>query len=383
MLPLGYLLRNLLRRRVRTVVTVGGIAATTLLVVAMSAFADGMHEAAVGNERHDVVYLLGSSAEVDLVRSVVTRGHADVAAASAPGVLEVDGLRAASVELHIATRRGNQVGLVRGVTEAAYLVHDQVTVVAGREPRGPNELMIGALAAARMGLQPDDVAIGRTLPIERQDFTVVGHFAAPGTVYEAELWARLPDVMLATKREDVSCVVLKLEDEARAPELEKKVRLFAARRVDLEVDAVPEPVLMRQLASSLTPIAALARWMAVMAVVAGAFACANTMFAAVLARTRELATLRALGYSPARVAVGLVQESLLVAFLGGAIGTLVALGVGAVSLRYPMGALLLEADLSSRAAGLGAALASGLLGGIVPAIRAVRIPLVEAIGGRS
>ena len=383
MLPLGYLLRNLLRRRVRTVVTVGGIAATTLLVVAMSAFADGMHEAAVGNERHDVVYLLGSSAEVDLVRSVVTRGHADVAAAAAPGVLEVDGLRAASVELHIATRRGNQVGLVRGVTEAAYLVHDQVTVVAGREPRGPNELMIGALAAARMGLQPDEVAIGRTLPIERQDFTIVGHFAAPGTVYEAELWARLPDVMLATKREDVSCVVLKLEDEARAPELEKKVRLFAARRVDLEVDAVPEPVLMRQLASSLTPIAALARWMAVMAVVAGAFACANTMFAAVLARTRELATLRALGYSPARVAVGLVQESLLVAFLGGAIGTLVALGVGAVSLRYPMGALLLEADISSRAAGLGAALASGLLGGIVPAIRAVRIPLVEAIGGRS
>ena len=383
MLPLGYLLRNLLRRRVRTVVTVGGVAATTLLVVAMSAFADGMHEAAVGNERHDVVYLLGSSAEVDLVRSVVTRGHADVAAASAPGVLEVDGLRAASVELHIATRRGNQVGLVRGVTEAAYLVHDQVTVTAGREPRGPNELMIGALAAARMGLQPDDVAIGRILPIERQDFTIVGHFAAPGTVYEAELWARLPDVMLATKREDVSCVVLKLEDEARAPELEKKVRLFAAQRVDLEVDAVPEPVLMRQLASSLTPIAALARWMAVMAVVAGAFACANTMFAAVLARTRELATLRALGYSPARVAVGLVQESLLVAFLGGAIGTLVALGVGAVSLRYPMGALLLEADISSRAAGLGAALASGLLGGIVPAIRAVRIPLVEAIGGRS
>lgn len=383
MLPLGYLLRNLLRRRVRTLVTVGGVAATTLLVVAMSAFADGMHEAAVGHERHDVVYLLGSSAEVDLVRSVVTRGHADVAAAAAPGVLEVDGLRAASIELHIATRRGNQVGLVRGVTPAAYLVHDQVTVIAGREPRGPNELMIGALAAARMGLQPEDVAIGSSLPIERKDFTIVGHFAAPGTVYEAELWARLPDVMLATKREDVSCVVLRLEDEGRAPELEKAVRLFAARRVDLEVDAVPEPVLMRQLASSLTPIAALARWMAVMAVVAGAFACANTMFAAVLARTRELATLRALGYSPARVAVGLVQESLLVAFLGGAIGTLFALGVGAVSLRYPMGALLLEADITSRAAGLGAALASGLLGGIVPAIRAVRIPLVEAIGGRS
>jgi len=177
--------------------------------------------------------------------------------------------------------------------------------------------------------------------------------------------------------------VLRMSDETRVEQFVKAVRLFAARRVDLEIDAVPEPELMRQLASSLTPIAALARWMAVMAVVAGAFACANTMFAAVLARTRELATLRALGYSPVQVAIGLVQESLLVAFLGGAIGTLIALGIGAVSLRYPMGALLLEADISSRAAGLGAALASGLIGGIVPAIRAVRIPLVEAIGGRS
>ncbi|MEO6593949.1 MAG: ABC transporter permease, partial [Planctomycetota bacterium] len=196
---------------------------------------------------------------------------------------------------------------------------------------------------------------------------------------EAELWGRLPDIMLATKREDVSAVVVRLADPANLPDL----RLFAARRVDLEISCVPEPELMAALASSLTPIAALARWMAIMAVVAGAFACANTMFAAVLARTRELATLRALGYSPTAVAVGLVQESILTALLGGAIGTLIALGIGAVSLRYPMGALLLQADLGSRAVGLGAALVSGLLGGIVPAVRAVRIPLVEAIGGRA
>jgi putative ABC transport system permease protein len=230
-----------------------------------------------------------------------------------------------------------------------------------------------------MGLSAEDTALGKTLELERRDFTIVGHFAAPGTVYEAELWGRLADVMLVTKREDVSCVVLRLEDPDRLGE----VRLFADRRPDLEIDAVPEPELMRELASSLTPIAALARWMAVMAVIAGAFACANTMFAAVLARTRELATLRSLGYSPTAVAVGLVQESVLVAFLGGAIGALIALGIGSVSLRYPMGALLLEADLTSRAIGLGAALLSGLLGGIVPAIRAVRLPLVEAIGGRA
>ena len=123
--------------------------------------------------------------------------------------------------------------------------------------------------------------------------------------------------------------------------------------------------------------------LALLAVIAGAFACANTMFAAVLARTRELATLRSLGYSPAAVAIGLVQESALVAFLGGAIGTLLALLIGSVSLRYPMGALSLEPDLANRAIGLGAALVSGLLGGIVPAVRAVRLPLIDALGGKA
>ena len=378
MLPLAYLLRNLLRRRVRTAVTVGGIAATTMLVIAMHAFAVGMTTAAAGSARDDTVVLLGVSAEVDLVRSVIPRGSAEVAAAAAPGVLTVDGQRAASVELHIATRNGSQVGLLRGVTPAAYLVHG-VTVVAGREPREPFEIMVGALAGARMGLSPDELAVGRALPLERREFRIVGHFAAPGTVYEAEIWARLPDLMLATRREDVSCIVLRLAASSSLPE----VRLFAARRVDLEITALPERELMLAAARSIAPIAALARWMAVLAVVAGAFACANTMFAAVLARTRELATLRALGYSPAAVAIGLVQESAMVAFAGGAIGILLALAVGDTSLRYPMGALLLEPDLQSRAIGLGAALVSGLLGGIVPAVRAVRLPLIDALGGRA
>lgn len=378
-LPLGYLLRNLMRRRVRTTVTVLGVAATTMLVIAMQAFAKGMTDAATESARDDTVVLLGVAAEVDLVRSVVPRGSAEVAAAAAPGVLTVDGQRAASIELHVATRNGNRIGLLRGVTDAAYLAHPQVVVVAGREPREPFEIMVGKLAGPRMGLLPHETTIGSTLPLEHREFKIVGHFSAPGTVYEAELWARLPDVLLATKREDVSCVVLRLTDPAGLAD----VRLFASRRVDLEIAALPEAELMQSLAKSLTPIAALARWMAVMAVVAGAIACANTMFAAVLARTREIATLRALGWSPTAIALGLVQESLFVAFAGGAIGSLLALAIGEVPLRYPMGALLLQADMPSRAFGLGAALASGLLGGIVPALRAVRIPLIEALGGRA
>jgi putative ABC transport system permease protein len=184
--------------------------------------------------------------------------------------------------------------------------------------------------------------------------------------------------MLATRREDVSCVVVRLEEPAAL----KRLRLFAARRIDLEMDAVPEPELLAAVADSVRPIATLARWMALLAVLAGGVACANTMFAAVLARTRELGTLRSLGYRPRAVAAGVVVEGLLVGFLGGALGVLVALLIGSLSLRYPMGALRIEADVVSRALGLGGASLSGLFGGALPALRAVRMSLTEALAGR-
>lgn len=379
MIPLAYALRNLARRRARTLATVLGIGATTLLVVVMTAFSAGLDNASANTARDDVVILLGTSAEVDLVRSVVTRGSAEAAAAAAPGVLEVHGLRAASVELHLATRTGDRIGLLRGVNPAAYLVHPQVNVIDGREPRAPYELMAGRLAATRMGLPESDLAVGRTIRLENRDWTVSGRFAAPGTVMEAEMWTRLDDLMLATKREDVSCVAVRLKD----PDSVDEVHLFAARRLDLEIAAVPEGELMRELERGLKPITALARWMALLVLAAGAFACANTMFAAVLARTKELATLRALGYSPFAVAVSLVQEATLVAFLGGALGVFAALAIGQIALRFPMGAFTLDLDTPRRALGLGAAVASGLLGGIVPALRAVRMRLVDALGGKA
>ncbi|MEM8885569.1 MAG: FtsX-like permease family protein [Planctomycetota bacterium] len=378
MLPLQYALRNLTRRRARTLVTVLGIGLTTLLVIIMTSFADELAGAAGETARDDVVVLLGTSSEVDLVRSVVPRGAAENAAASVPGVLTVDGERAASVELHIATRSGNRVGLFRGVTSAAYLVHPQVTVIEGREPRGPFELMAGGLVATRMGLTPEEMDVGRTLELEGRTWTIVGRFAAPGTILEAEMWARLEDVMLATRREDVSCVVVRLADPSRYDEID----LFTAQRLDLEVAAMPERELMGELERGLEPIVALAHWMAMLVLVGAGFACANTMFAAVIARGRELATLRAIGYAPWAVGVALVQEALLVAFFGAALGLAAALAVGDLPIRFPMGAFRIELAMPQRALGLAAALVAGTLGGVVPAWRAVRMPLVDALGGK-
>jgi putative ABC transport system permease protein len=131
------------------------------------------------------------------------------------------------------------------------------------------------------------------------------------------------------------------------------------------------------------PIVALARWMAILVLVGAGFACANTMFAAVLARTKELGTLRAIGYSPLAVGFALLTEALLVAFLGAAVGIALALWIGDVPIRFPMGAFRIGLDLPQRAFGLAAALLAGIIGGLVPAWRAVRMPLVDALGGKS
>lgn len=379
MLPFQYALRNLWRRRARTIATIAGIALTTLLVISMGAFAAGLHQASGHSARDDVAVLVGISGEADLVRSVIARGNAETAAAGAPGVMSRDGVRAASVELHIASRNGNRISLLRGVTPAVFLVHPQVTLVAGSEPRAPFEVMVGRLAATRMGLREGDLALGRTVRLEGRDWKIVGRFAAPGTIMEAEIWSRLEDLMYATKREDVSCVALRLE----SPDRFRDVHAFASRQTTLEMAAIPESQLMAAVERGLVPIVALARWMALVVLIGGAFACANTMFAAVLARTKELGTLRALGYSPAAVALSLLQEAVLVAFLGGALGVLGAMAIGEVPLRFPMGAFTLDPGAGLRAIGLTAALASGLLGGLLPAIRAVRMPLTDALGGKA
>jgi ABC-type antimicrobial peptide transport system permease subunit len=381
LLPLGYAVRNLRRRGLRTAVTLVGVALVSFLVVLTTGFATGLDRSVASSARDDVVYVVGASGETDLVRSFLSYASAREIADTAPGVIEERRgsatRRAASIEAHVASRVGDRIGLLRGVTDAAWLVHPAVVVVQGVEPRGPYELLAGRLAEARMGLPDHALDVGRTVRLENRDWKVVGRFAAPGTVFEAEIWGRLEDVMAAAKRVDVSAVVLRLSDPSRFGDVHRAV----TSNVRLEATAKRSSALFGSLQSALAPLAALAWLMAGLVLVGGLFACANTMFAAVLARTREMGTLRAVGYGPVAVGVALLEESLLVGLAGGAIGFAFASLAGEVSLKYPSGAFTL--DLSSvRFLGLAAAAAAGLLGGLVPAWRAVRLPLPDALAGR-
>lgn len=378
MLPLSYALRNLSRRRGRTALTFVGLGLVTVLVILMAGFARGLDRSVAASARDDVAVVVGAAGETDLIRSFLAEGAARDIALSAPGVAEVDGRRAASVELHTATRIGDRVGLLRGVTREAYLVHPAVVVVEGVEPRGPYELMAGRLAAARMAMPDEALAVGRTIRLEGHEWRIVGRFAAPGTVLEAELWGRLDDVKSASRRVDVSCVALRMKDPGQFP----RIHLFATQTLRFEATAVRQSEIFAKLRQALQPVSVLAWVMAGLVVVAGVFAAANTMFAAVLARTREMGALRAIGYGPSAVAVSLLEESVLLAGAAGLAGFAVASLVGEIPLRFPLGAFFVDLGSGVRFLGLAVALAAGLLGGIVPAWRAVRMSLPDALGGK-
>ena len=305
MLPFSYALRNLGRRGMRTVLTLVGLALITVLVILTDGFARGLARTAATTASPDVVVLVGAEQEFDLVRSFVSEGNAQAAAASLPGVAEVGGRRAISLELHVATRKGDQVGTLRGVEPEAFLVHQRVTLIEGVEPSGERELLAGRLAESRIGLPAGALAVGRTIELEGVPWKVVGRFAAPGTVLEAELWGRLRDVMTATRRVDVSCVAARLTDPARLEE----VQIWAARnKIAYEIAVKTEPELYAALSDTLAPITLLARLMALLVLAGGVLALTNTMFASVLARTREMGTLRAVGYGPLAVGAPLLQE---------------------------------------------------------------------------
>lgn len=379
MLPFSYALRNLWRRRGRTLATLLGIAVITTLVVLMGGFARALSSTAERTASTDVLILTGSASEHDLVRSVIKRNAAETVAAKLPGVVEAGGLRAASPEIHIATRKGHKIGLLRGITPAAFLVHERVTVIEGREPTGFRELLVGRLAETRMNLEAGELDVGATIELEGVEWSIVGRFAAPGTVLEAEMWGRLDDVVEGTSRQDLSCVAARFPSQDAV----ERARVWVFRNgTAFEVSAVTEKELFMTLQGALDPIAGLAWLMAALVFIGGVFACANTMFAAVLARTREMGALRALGYGPLAIGTSLMQEALLLGLVGGLLGFWAAGLFGEVPLKFPMGAFYLDLSPATRLGGLGAALAVGFLGGLIPAVRALRMPLTDALGGK-
>ncbi len=382
-LPFEYAVRNLGRSRPRAIATLLGGGLVVLLVLAAGGFVRGMNRSlgVSGVERN--VMLLGAGSEESVERSEIDASTADMVAAAVDGIASRLGVSYVSPEVHMAMfvrpREDSSQTLsvvFRGVRPEAFLVHPQVRVVAGRAPEaGRNELLVGGLVARQLGLRDADLGVGGALWIDDVRWTIVGRFAAPGTVMEGEIWVPLTDLQIATKRNTLSCVVLTLGDAEYGD-----VDVFCKSRLDLELVALRESDYYAKLHDFYGPIRAMVWATAVLIGIGGLLGGLNTQYAAFAARIREMATLQALGFSRPAIVLSLVQESLVAT----AASALVAAGIGLVLLdglavRFSMGSFGMVIDGPVLAAALGAGLALGVLGALPPAWRCLRIPIPDAL----
>ncbi len=385
-LPFEYAFRNLGRSAARLVASLIGATLVVLLALASGAFVRGMQRTLVQPEGlHQNVILLGTGSEEALERSQIDSAVETIAAASVPGIRREGELPLVSPEINMAlvvrTDEADTIqrqAIMRGVRPVALLVHPDVEVVEGRLPRaGHDEMMVGGLAYARLGLPAERLAIGQTLRFDDRDWTVVGRFRAPATVMDAEIWLPLIDLQIATKREaSLSCVVVALEPGARAA----RVELFANSRLDLEIVAIPEREYYGSIAAFYGPIRVMIIVTAVLIALGGVLGGLNTVYAAFASRMREVGMLRSLGYTRRAIVISLVEESLFTA----ACGTVIAAVLGlllldGVAVKFSMGAFALDVDGPVMLAAVATGLGVGIVGAVPPAIRCLRLPIAEAL----
>ena len=381
LLPWEYGIRNLLRRPLRSGLTLLGLTTVVLLVLVVVGFIRGLERALAvsGDPRTVIVFSLGMGENLEY--SSVPMRTSDLVAASIVGVQERHGKKFASPELYLGTQiRTSQegkpgMGLVRGVTPSALLVHSNIEIIAGDWPQ-PNEVMIGRLAATKIGATEQETRIGQSLWLEGREWRISGVFAAAGAVFESEVWCRLDGLQQAMKRQDLSLVALMLEPDAEFQDVD----LFCKERLDLELQAVSQIEYFQTLRKDYAPVRMLAWLVAFLIFAAGVFAGLNTMYGAVVGRVRELATLRTLGFQRRAAIISIVQEGTILAVTASLIASVLALLiVNGSAMRFTMGAFELQIDSVALLYGCGTGLALGILGSLPPALRVLHLPVVDGL----
>lgn len=386
LLPWDYAIRNLFRRPARSAMTLFGLTLVVLLIVVVVGFIRGL-EASLsvsGDAQVVMVHTLGAGENIE--NSSIPGRTTSLLSASLEAIQRQPGpsgakIVCASPELYLGTQVNidgsseGSLGLVRGVTPTVLLVRRKVQIVEGTWP-GPGELLVGRLAATKMGRRPEDLAVGKTVTFEGRTWKISGRFVAMGSTLESEMWCPLDDLQIAMKRQDLSMVAVLLAQGAVFADLDE----FCKERLDLELQATPETRYYESLERHYGPVRLLAWLIVVIIAAAGVFTGMNIMYGAVTGRIRELATLQTIGFVRRAIAISLVQEGAVLAAAGsliaGLIGVLVVQGA---AVRFTMGAFTLNVDGTTLLIGFGTGLLIGVVGSIPPAIRAMRLLVVEGL----
>jgi putative ABC transport system permease protein len=384
--PLKYNLRNLRVRKVSTGMTILVIALVVAVFLSVLALAQGVTRTLSVNAstRNVLTMRVGAQAEM---QSVITKDQADQIEAL-PGIdRNAAGKPYVSPELltliNLPRQDGQSTNVqVRGMAPIGLEMRPGARIVEGRMFRpGTSEAVVSASLARRFA----GMAVGDTIKTGSFRWAVVGHFEDKGSAYESEIWTDVKDLQAQTKRQIFSSVFVRTADPDAADAYIATVE--GDQRLKL-MGKTEKKYYEEQMITG-GPIKALAFIVGLLTAVGASFGAMNTMYAQVSARTREIGTLRAIGFSRRSILSSFVLEALMLCLAGGVAGIFLTTVFFKIALRKPTGTMnwrtfsevLIHFQVTPElvAAGIAFSLAMGLFGGLFPAARAARLKITTAL----
>ena len=383
-LPISYSFRNLWTRRLTTVLTASGMALVVFVFAAILMLAEGLRKTLVETGSYDNVVVIrkGSNSEV---MSGVTRYQASIIETQPEVAIGADGqplLAKEMVVLITLPKRGTNASsnvVIRGIGASSLALRPQVKLVEGRMPKpGLSEIIAGRSIAERFR----GSGIGEILRFGMRDWRVVGIFDAGNTGFSSEIWGDADQLMQAFRRTVYSSVIFKLRDPSEFERVKKRIEsdprlTLDAKRENRFYAEQSERManFLRILGTTLTIIFSLGAIIGAMI----------TMYSAVATRTGEIGTMRALGFKRISILGAFIVEALLLGLIGGCLGLFLASFLQLLTISTMNFQTFSELAFSFTLTfdifwkGLGFSLVMGFVGGVLPAVRASRMNIVESL----
>lgn len=383
-LSFSYVARNLLVRKLTTTFTALGMALVVFVFATVLMMAEGLHHTLVATGSSDNVLVIKRGMQTE-IQSTLTREQAAIIESVSAIASDADGAKLLSKEplvlLSLRKRSNGELAnvIVRGITANGLRLRPQATIIAGRMFRpGTSEIVVGQSVAKGF----ENAALGESLHFALQDWHVVGVFDAGHSGFDSEIWGDAQQMMQGFRRNAFSSVLFRLIDNQKfasvKQELEADPRLQVAVKTEAQFYAEQSDQManfIRVLGTAITLIFSIG------AIIGAAI----TMYASVANRTGEIGTLRALGFTRRSILQAFLLEAILLGGLGGIVGLFAAsfmrfVHVSTTNVQtFAEIAFNFRLSISIACYVMAFALLMGLVGGFLPAARAARLSIVDAL----
>lgn len=384
MIPSSYTLRNLLNHKVTSLLTLLGVMLVVFVFAAVLMLADGLLKTLVSTGADDNAIVIRKASQTE-VTSVIFRDQADIVSTYPEIKTGADGLPMFTNELYVLIAgQKRQTGdnsniVVRGVTEHSISIRPNVKLIEGRMWKpGTAEIIAGKAVAKNF----KGCGLGETVKFGSRDWTVVGIVDAGGSAFDSELWGDVEQLMDAFRRPVYSSMTFKLNDASQFETV--KQRIESDRRLSLDVKREKQ-YYAEQSKYTTTFIKMVGIVICIVFSFGAIIGAMITMYAAVANRTKEIGTLRSLGFSRFAILAAFLFESILMSVVGGALGLIAASFLRFMQISttnfntFSELAFNFSVTPETVIASLIFALLMGLIGGFLPAVRASRLKIVDAL----